>query len=120
MKEKIFYSSHGCSAKWSEIKDIEVFERENYELAEVEKWEECYDLTPSTPVIWVTDSLNMAVSYMADASEFDEIIQMSEEKLLKYIIENDLSDPSTFTVKDGTIIPESDDGEHGYLMILNH
>lgn len=118
MKEEIFYSSHGCCSKWSEIKNIEVFERENYDLADAEYWEDKYNMNDDTRVIWVTPSLNIAVSYMVDADEYDKIIGMSQEKLLEYIAENDIDYPSGFTKKDGIIILESDDGDQGFLMIL--
>ena len=94
--QKIYYSSHGCFAKWSEIRKLEVDERGNYTNEEVDGWEEKYGLKDDDMVLWVTEDKRMAASYGCD------------------------SEPEEINVEYGFLIEESDDGDGGYIYVLRN
>lgn len=105
------YSSHGVSMDWHEFKIIEVDERQNYPLDEVNEWETKYSLEDDTVVIWVSPSPTMANSYNFDSSDRD--YALSDEFDMNELSVIDM----TKEIK--TIITESDDGDDGFLAILN-
>lgn len=117
LDKKIGYSSHGCVCPWSEIKELEVDERENYPIREVGKWEKKYGLKPDTPVIWITTSIRMAISYEADASDYYDIMDMDDAELAGYMAVNEIEPPIAVDLSRGKIIEESDDGDYGYVFI---
>jgi len=106
--DKKWYSSHGRAMPWSEFIELEVDERENYEMEEIQEWEEKYNLQPDTPVIWVT---NMA---MCKRQYIDPVWYQDD---YKESMEDEKEDPVEITdIRE--IIHESDDGDEGYLAIL--
>jgi hypothetical protein len=114
---RVGYSSHGCTSSWSEIRDIEVYDRGNYTPKEVKRWEKKYGLKPDTQVVWITESKRYAVSYDAWASEYEKIMGMSDADLAAYIESGKADEPETFDLNNGRIIVESNDGDEGYLFI---
>lgn len=115
-----YYNSHGNSMDWSEFVEIEVRERKNYPMREVRKWEKKYNIKPETPVIWVTKTPNEALYYMTLAQSHSDIKMLSTKEFEeKWNVST--SDLHEFTPEDGYLIPESEDGDGGYLMVLfNH
>ena len=114
---KIGYSSHGEFCTWAEMKETEVDERGNYTKADVHKWERKYKLKDDSQVIWITRSRRMAYAYAALAGQYDEIMALPEEQLEDYVEEHELGELSEFNLEDGVLIPESDDGDNGFIFI---
>ena len=93
LEDKEWFSSHGESMKWYEFIDLEVTDRGNYTLEEIDDWCQKYDIAPIDQVIWVTNNLRCIGLYC------------------EY-----LDHPIKMNVK--LIITESDDGSDGYLAVL--
>jgi len=122
--KKIYYNSHGHSIPFYEFVEIEVEDRGNYKLKEVNRWKAKYKIADDAPVIWVTPSKIMAQSYMASADKYYDLISAKSEEEAEKILRQDLGadaniEPVVFTEDDGIIIPESDDGQNGFLMVLH-
>ena len=109
-----YYNSHGHKALWSEIRETEI-ERGNYTDADFDEWEKKYGIKPTDKAIWVTPSKRSAYAYMDEASASDKIMAMSEEKLERYA-KRKLGDPYEYSSDAG--IPESDDGDNGFLFVV--
>lgn len=119
--QKIYYSSHGCFAKWSEIRKIEVDERGNNTNEEVDGWEEKYGLKDDDRVLWVAKDKRMAASYGCDSGDIEYVLSASEEDFLKYCEDNECdSEPEEINIKDGFLIEESDDGDDGVIFVLRN
>lgn len=119
--QKIYYSSHGCFANWSEIRELEVDERDNYPDEEVDEWEEKYGLKDDDKVLWVAKDKRMAASYGCDSDDLEYILSASDEDFLKYCEENEYdSEPEEINIEDGFLIEESDDGDGGYIFVLRN
>lgn len=114
---KIGYSSHGEYCSWAEMKNIEVDERNNYTKSQVKRWERKYKLSDADDVIWITPSRKIAVAYGECASEYDAIMDLADSKLDEYMMERGIEEPVEINLKDGLLIPESDDGDDGYLFV---
>ena len=91
---------------FSEFIEIEVIERENYSKKEVAGWCKKYGIKPTTDkCIWITENAHMAHRYnISPGADYESI---PEDELDVHEI-----DP-----KVGFIIPESDDGDEGFLFI---
>lgn len=92
--------------------DTEVHERENYGLEDVIEWIEKYGITKSTKLIWVTPKPHIAARYQMPAEDWEDA-----EKL--YDANPDAFDVRTIRASDGFVIPESDDGDDGFIFALN-
>ena len=110
------YSSHGCMVPWKEIREIEVKERGNYPMREVRKWEKKYGIKDDMPTIWLTNE-RMALTYGDGADMIDTILSLTDEELTAYMKAEDIEPPEKFDLSMGTLIPESDDGDDGYLFV---
>jgi hypothetical protein len=91
--------------------EIEVEERENYEIEDIEEWCYKYDLE-GKEMIWVSPYPWVAARYQMMADEWDNAKEIYEKnpdeyEVYEYILENE-----------NQIIIESDDGDDGYLMII--
>ena len=93
--EKTYYNSHGHTMLFSEFIELEVDERENYEMSDVEEWMVKYKITTDSECIWVTEDKAVAKSY--HYTDGEEVVEIDSEK--------------------GFIIPETDDGDEGFLFI---
>ena len=113
---KKVYNSHGCMMTFADLREIEVTERGNYPSDELDAWQKKYKLDEHSPVIWVTPNKNMAVSYGANLDDRDEILEMSDDELIIYIMNNDLPELYEYTPIYHTIILESNDGDEGFVM----
>ncbi len=95
----------------SKIIEIEVEERDNYEMSQVESWIEKYHIEEDDKLIWVATEPYIAARYQMSSDDWDRA-----EKIYK-------KNPGDFNVrtissKEGVIIQESDDGDDGFLFKL--
>jgi hypothetical protein len=100
------YSSHGVSMTWVAFIRLEVEERGNYKREEVEDWARKHSLVPDTLVIWASQEKWVANKYNLSADEWETAQGIPEDEMSVYEVQ-------------GTIIPESDDGDEGFLVRLN-
>jgi len=108
---KIFYST-SSPITISEFIETEVDERGNYDIDDVNEWISKYGIKSNTNLIWVSDKPYIAARYSMPAEEWDDAEDI-------YNSDKDSYKVDIFTNDDGTIIDESNDGDDGYLMILN-
>lgn len=88
--------------------ETEVEERGNYTHTEVKKWMGKYGLSMNDLAIWVSPLKWVANRYTLLAQEWDKA---------KFIPESEMN-VSEIRSDEGFIIPESDDGEEGYLFVF--
>lgn len=115
-KPEKYYSSHGRLVPFSEIRKVEVDERENYDRAIFDEWQKKYNIKDDDQVLWVTPSKKVALTYMEEAEMHDEIMKMTDDQVEKYLEEKGYT-PEEIDAKTGYIIPESDDGDMGFLFV---
>lgn len=108
-----YYNSHGIKVTWEEIQEVEVGERENYTAEQFDEWKAKYNITDQDKVIWVTDE-RTAYTYVAPAGDRDLVLNASLETLR----ERYAGQLRSYTTDEGFIIPESDDGDDGYLFVF--
>ena len=111
---KTYYSSHDGTSTWAEWWEKEVCERENYSAYEASKWAAKYHICNDDMVKWVTPDKAVALSYRL--LPFDEGFIISKEEL-GYLI-NGLLGLSEYSETQGFIIPESDDGDDGFIFVF--
>lgn len=113
----VYYNSHGNWASFREIREIEV-ERGNYLEEDFDEWQEKYDIEDSDEVLWVTPNKKMAYRYLFNADMWDELVDMDLRKIER-LCKKEYGDCDLYEVtdKEGFIIPESDDGEEGYIFV---
>ncbi len=87
--------------------ETEVEERGNYTEADVQRWIIKYNLFPNDKVIWVSPKKWVANRYNLLAEEWDTAENVPEAEMSVYEIRYD----------EGFIIPESDDGDEGYIFV---
>lgn len=118
INERIYYNSHGVYAPFSEIRTLEVEERDNYPMKTFNDWQKKYNIKDDDQCIWVTPSQKQALTYLLDAESHDDIMNLNDEDEKKWgdMLEMDL-DLAEINDKQGFIIPESDDGDNGYLFV---
>ncbi len=93
-----------------EFIEIEVEERENYDIDDVNEWIVKYNIKPNTKIIWVALLPHIAARYEMGAEYWDDAEEIYNEN------------PYDFNVKiispnDGFLIPESDDGDEGFIFV---
>ena len=96
---------------FSEFLEIEVDERENYDLEDIEDWKSKYNLKNDDLVLWVTPKPYIAARYQMPSEDWDMAEQIYNDNPNDYGVEE--------VEENGVIIEESDDGDDGYLMIVN-
>jgi len=87
-----YYSSSNYWFPFKELMEIED-ERGNYSLEEFKMWKKKYNVKNDDLVIWVTP----------------------DKRQVKYYAKG--GDIFTYNTNDGFIIPESDDGDDGFVMV---
>ena len=92
--------------------DIEVIERENYEIDDVNEWIEKYNITDNTDIIWVSTLPYIAVRYEMESGDWDNAEEIYNNDPSKYDIQ-------ILDSTQGFIITESDDGDDGFLFVFN-
>jgi hypothetical protein len=115
--QKKYYNSHGQFSSFHEIRDIEVYDRENYTPEEFQAWQDKYEISDGDQVIWITDNKKQAYAYLLPADYHDEIHNMSIGKIKSALKKEDIDDDIKEIKDKGFIIPESDDGDNGYLFV---
>lgn len=115
---KVYYSSHGNACRWKELRELEVDERDNYPSEYFDDIEKKYGVTPEDMAIWVTDNIRVAMSYAALAEEYDNIMSCTDEDLTKWIEQE--GQPYKYYLSDGFIIPETDDGDQGVILVIRN
>jgi len=99
LNETIYYSSHGQTMKFSQFIELEVEDRQNYEMDDVQEWIDKYNIKDTDDCIWITPDKKVALNYS----------KMNYSKdLTVYKINGN----------NGVLIEESDDGDDGYLFIF--
>jgi hypothetical protein len=115
----VYYNSHGHAAPFSEIRELEVDERENNTREEYDMWQQKYNIEDTDRCIWVTPSKKQALTYLLPSEQHDDIMGMEEWEVKKYIDEEGLdSEITELDSNTGFIIPESDDGDNGFLFVI--
>ena len=100
--DTVFYNSHGQKMLFSEFIEIEVEERRNYPMRAVSRWMKKYNISPEDECIWVTKEPEHAFRYL----DWDQ-------GRANYTVEN----LHHIRATDGFLIPESDDGDGGFLFV---
>ncbi len=94
--------------------ETEVMERGNYTTADVQDWMRKYNLSMNDLAVWVSPLKWVANRYNLLAEEWDKARFIPESEMNVYEIKGN----------EGFIIPESDDGDEGYLFVfkevMNH
>ena len=108
---KNYYTTSGVM-RFKEFIDLEVNERKNYTRSEINNWMKKYNIDTSDWVIWVSPQKWVAWRYQELADYFDDT------EYLKKQAEKHSDEIYKYTTKEGYIIPESDDGDDGYLFVL--
>jgi len=109
-EQKIYYTtSHNQTL--AEFIETEVKDRENYTKKEIREWKKKYHLTNDTVLIWVALYKWRAFSYLLGAEEMEGAENLSE---------NEMYDVEEIKTEDGYIIPESDDGDDGFIFIYHN
>jgi hypothetical protein len=112
-----YYNSHGVWSSYREIQAIET-ERGNYTEEDFDEWADKYAIKPSDEVIWVTPNPIMAYRYLFPAEHWDTIVDLPLRKIKRWCTrEFGDSDLYEVTSDEGFIIPESDDGEEGFIFV---
>lgn len=91
--------------------EIEVEDRENYDIDDVNEWISKYKIESDTKLLWVATTPHIAARYQMPAEDWDNAKEIYEENPDDYKVE-------TVSSKSGTIIEESDDGDDGFVFIL--
>jgi len=91
--------------------DIEVEERENYDLDDVNEWIEKYDIKSNDDIIWVALEPHIAARYQMNGGDWDNAKEVYD------------GNPHDFDVKvidssKGFLIPETDDGDEGFIFVF--
>lgn len=109
------YNSHGQFCSWEEMRETEVTERNNYTMRTFRAWEKKYNIKPSDRVIWITPDKKMAYTYAALAQDYDKIMGMTLKEVEAEFGADEITEIESNT---GYIIPESDDGDNGYIFVV--
>ena len=93
--------------------EIEVEDRENYDIDDVNEWIDKYNINPNTEMIWVAEEPYIAARYEMNAEDWDNAEQIYNEN------------PNDFNVEiinsnEGFLIPETDDGDGGFIFVFHH
>ncbi|MBN1156719.1 hypothetical protein JXA85_03825, partial [Candidatus Woesearchaeota archaeon] len=104
---KEFYTSAGKPFTFNQFIDREVNELNNYSLKEVREWQKKYDISDNVRVIWVSPNKWIANKYNLPAGEENwEKVPEAELNI------------TPISSNEGFVIPESDDGDGGYLFVF--
>jgi hypothetical protein len=92
--------------------EIEVEERDNYEIDEVVNWIKKYKITENDKLIWVAMKPYIAARYEMSAEDWDYAEEIYNKK------------PNDFNVEiiksnKGFLISETDDGDEGFIFVFH-
>lgn len=105
---KEYYSSHGVPYSIKGFIELEVKDRQNYSLSEIRDWIRRYKVKRDSKMLWVSDKKWIANRYNLDVDKWGAAHLIPENKMTVW----------TFTSKEGFIIPESCDGDDGYIFVF--
>lgn len=108
---EVYYSSHGHISTFKDLEETEI-DRGNYSEEDFEDWAAKYDILDNDKAIWVTPDKRQAYSYYAAAGDYDKIMNGDFDNKIEK------ADLVEFSTSDGFIIPESDDGDNGFIFIV--
>jgi len=118
INERTYYNSHGEYAPFYEIRELQVYERDNYPRETFDEWQKKYNIKDEDLCIWITKSKKQAYTYLLPAAYYDDIISKTDKEVEQWIEREGItSELYEINDKDGFIIPESDDGDNGFLFI---
>lgn len=113
-----YYNSHGSWTTYADLRDIEANERGNYPIEQFNEWQATYDINDNDLALWVSPNKKIVYRYLFTAEYWDDIVDMSISQIKQLARKEDIDiDLYEVTDKEGFIIPESDDGEEGYIFI---
>lgn len=92
--------------------EIEVDERENYDIEDVNEWIEKYNIDSNSKIIWVALEPHIAARYQMLAEDWDNAEKIYKENPHDYDVE-------IIDSNDGFLIPETDDGDLGFIFVYN-
>lgn len=95
----------------SEFIEIEVEDRENYDIDDVNEWIEKYNIKSDAKLLWVAKKPWIAARYQMLVEDWDNAEDIYNNSPEDY-------DILSISGKKGEIIIESDDGDDGFIMIL--
>ena len=118
LNESKYYNTHGYYCTFAEMKKLEVNERENHTDEDFEEWKEKYNISDDDEVIWVTKLQKDALRYIFPAEDWDDIYSMNTTQIKKLMKERDYDDDLyIINSSEGFLIPESDDGDGGFIFV---
>jgi len=117
INERTYYNSHGEYVPFYEIRELEVYERDNYPRETFDEWQKKYNIKDEDLCIWVTNSKKQAYTYLLPSAYHDDIIDKTDKEIEQWIEREGIDEVYEINDKDGFIIPESDDGDNGFLFI---
>lgn len=104
----MYYTSALKEFTFAEFVEREIDELENYPVSFSEEIKKKYSLSDTDKVIWVSPNPSIAWHYLLGASaRWDTPAS-----------EIDFNRIQAFSNEDGFIIPETDDGDGGFLFVL--
>ena len=106
----IYYSTYKNPLPFSDFIATEVLDRENYIIEQVQEWMKKYDFNMESKYVWVSPNPNIAARYNVEVKDWNNL-----EKIKEYIDDLYKYDSN----KQGFIIPESEDGDDGFIFVLN-
>ncbi len=114
-----YYNSHGSWSTFAEIRELEVDERGNLPREEYDEWQEKYNIKDNDEAIWVTTNKKQAYAYMLPADYFEEVHNMNYRQIKRILRKEGYDDFDVVEIseKDGFIIPESEDGDNGFIFV---
>ena len=130
-KNHFYYNSHGTTMSLSEFYEIEIKERKNYTKEEFNQWLEKYDILPiyikDSECIWVVKNIRDVYQYILPASYYKKLKTAKTKKDIEKLFIEEFGDDGLYTMNDyftyssneGVLIEESNDGDGGFLFILN-
>jgi hypothetical protein len=110
-KKELNYYTTSYEMSIDEFIEIEVEERENYELKDVKKWIKKYRIKDDEEIIWVATEPYIAARYEMDSNDWDNAEEVYNNNPDEYNVR-------TIYSNEGILIPESDDGDDGFIFIL--
>ena len=116
----MYYNSHGNDMLVRTFINVEVKERGNTELETVKQWMKAYDFSAHDRCIWVTKTKKEAVVYSVNAGDREDVLILQEDEVAQFCKLEGIEEPYEYTEEQGYIIPESDDGDGGFLFIFKN
>jgi hypothetical protein len=108
------YYTTGIPFSFKEFVELEVEDRENYDITEAKEIMEKYNISEDDKVVWVSPHKWVAFRYSLSADDYDKAEEIAEQN--PQDVDNVISEVDGSA---GFLIPESDDGDEGYLFVFN-